>query len=1472
MPKLSKFRVVNLIYNDTRHIYDEIFDFSNGSNGLMLLANGGGKTVLTQMMLQPVIPKTDLKTRKFADYFKNNHRPTLLMNEWLLDSDGGKLLTGLVIQNQVRRKRGQDDDQDVLNITAFVIEYHRAETYNIDNIPVIQRDAQGHRLMRSYDEITADLDKHARKHKGMVSVFNWSDSAEAKRMYQQTLGIYGIIQQEWLDTILKINKEEAGLQSFFNDAKKSETLIQKKILPIIESKLEENNTEKVEIQSLIKSHAQLLVKNDQIIKDEMTYNRFIAESLLYEKDLLELKTSIEALDLAIFQMSRVYYGYKDLSVQLEDEIHQLDEYKKLNRHEQQQIAFEEACFEFYKKWDEKDKLNKEAKQIELDKTDVVYKIQNVKNLKDTQEASKLYKDILQLKEKVSIKQEMLSNMLNEEDVFELDALMAVLLDKYGVEKDRLKAFGTELIEKTKEIEDQAKALDAKVQQLSQEIQSTRDEETKYVTLINHFEEDVNHLNETNTAFKWEKHPLLNEFDRTQLEAYIENIQDKRQKLQDSMETLVVQIETYDNETVENEKILSEEKVALKDFQNEEVNQSRELKKFREKYHFTQQSLEQYGIKSEMFYQIDEVNSLLSNMVEEREGKRHHLILEKAIVTQRMESLKAGQLNALSDDFASFLDTNDIRYEFGYNWLLNYKGDRIPEHLYLQDLAVLPYSLIMDVNDLHRFKEIVKSYHLTMVVPILTHEYIHTILKGESSLGDEVGLYYHTSFDQKLMDVSYREKEIERYKGEIDKIEQDIMLIQKGIEKIRHVDYGYLEFTKVYDSDTEMRLTRQYESVLSDIEQCQEAISHREQFIETTKEKTTFKRKTLEQNKEECHSVTILINRYLELKEEYLTVLTYIEKKNEVHLQTEQNERKLNQLHTEQELQRSNSSENLQKTTANDKALENIELEMIKYGGAIRAGSAQNIIGHPFTLETIQALEAKYAAYHQSHGQVKDIQNLIDEWQKQISEKNGELDKLQVIESDYMAILYDGVKHKLLMDQLQKLEEELKKHETELLRRWAVIETKEKDLTQSGEAILNKYDEVALVSRESIIHIDFKVRKNENQQQYKAFDTQISKYKSLREEVSASLNSFEDSGGDELRENEADVFSIEMTEVEIKDLRKEILQSVKQLRSKLEENKRVLTDSYNKLDIEFNRDNRLLISLFQNLFKGQKIYDYDYSKRVLEQARNSISVMLKKHETDLKNVKESEEKLNDFVLERVTTVYEQLREIDKHSTIEIQDKYQKMLYIEMPKKDTLDTVRLKNYLKSVINYSKHRMEENEVSDIDKYLDNHLSLDKLFDEYLPIRSISVSISKIEQNKVSKIPWEEVGKVSGGEEFVSVFILFISLMSYTRGYQLSRKQSGKVLVMDNPFGPVSSEHLLEPLFKIAKTYDAQLICFTHINTSAITSQFDLIYSLRVVREVGSSKEHVDVKLTKDICSGIEYVESGLFETGEVEQLGWL
>lgn len=63
MPRISKVRIVNFTYNDgNRLIADELFNFTNieGNNALNVLinlANGGGKSVLVQLMMQPILPK-----------------------------------------------------------------------------------------------------------------------------------------------------------------------------------------------------------------------------------------------------------------------------------------------------------------------------------------------------------------------------------------------------------------------------------------------------------------------------------------------------------------------------------------------------------------------------------------------------------------------------------------------------------------------------------------------------------------------------------------------------------------------------------------------------------------------------------------------------------------------------------------------------------------------------------------------------------------------------------------------------------------------------------------------------------------------------------------------------------------------------------------------------------------------------------------------------------------------------------------------------------------------------------------------------------------------------------------------------------------------------------------------------------------------------------------------------------------------
>ena len=104
MPLINKCRIVNFRYNDgKRLIADELFDFCNSSNNsiantLIDMANGVGKTVMVQLMLQPIIPNASVSGRKIQTYFRNSSDHSYILLEWQKDNSNEKLLTGIAME------------------------------------------------------------------------------------------------------------------------------------------------------------------------------------------------------------------------------------------------------------------------------------------------------------------------------------------------------------------------------------------------------------------------------------------------------------------------------------------------------------------------------------------------------------------------------------------------------------------------------------------------------------------------------------------------------------------------------------------------------------------------------------------------------------------------------------------------------------------------------------------------------------------------------------------------------------------------------------------------------------------------------------------------------------------------------------------------------------------------------------------------------------------------------------------------------------------------------------------------------------------------------------------------------------------------------------------------------------------------------------------------------------------------------
>lgn len=101
MSKINSLRFINLNYNNNSMKIDDETFYLGGKNTLLNLRNGGGKSVLVQMVMAPFMGKRkrNMKDRTFDSYFTTSS-PTYILVEWLLEDNAGYLLTGMMVRKR----------------------------------------------------------------------------------------------------------------------------------------------------------------------------------------------------------------------------------------------------------------------------------------------------------------------------------------------------------------------------------------------------------------------------------------------------------------------------------------------------------------------------------------------------------------------------------------------------------------------------------------------------------------------------------------------------------------------------------------------------------------------------------------------------------------------------------------------------------------------------------------------------------------------------------------------------------------------------------------------------------------------------------------------------------------------------------------------------------------------------------------------------------------------------------------------------------------------------------------------------------------------------------------------------------------------------------------------------------------------------------------------------------------------------
>jgi len=229
VPRISRIRIINVNYNNNnRQIGDEIFDFYDGEHALFNLANGGGKTIIIQAILQAIIPKVRLLQRKAHGLLQKSGSPALILIEWKLDNNSSYLLSGI---SMCLKSDNSDENSYSENVDyyTFGYEYKESNECDIRNIALIETLGEQTLRIKKHKEIKEYL-KGLRK-KG-VNLQLYDDDSDGQRNYSKFLKSYGIYKEEWKELVVKINEAESGISNFFSSCNSSKQLMEQWILNI----------------------------------------------------------------------------------------------------------------------------------------------------------------------------------------------------------------------------------------------------------------------------------------------------------------------------------------------------------------------------------------------------------------------------------------------------------------------------------------------------------------------------------------------------------------------------------------------------------------------------------------------------------------------------------------------------------------------------------------------------------------------------------------------------------------------------------------------------------------------------------------------------------------------------------------------------------------------------------------------------------------------------------------------------------------------------------------------------------------------------------------------------------------------------------------------------------------------------------------------------------------------------------------
>ncbi|NEW09918.1 chromosome segregation ATPase [Paenibacillus sp. SYP-B3998] len=1472
MPAISKIRFTNVVYEEGNKRYnDELFHF-DGHNGAILLENGGGKTVFIQTAIQAVLPHTDLAGRKMKDTLSLENGPAHIAIEWILNERPRRYVVTCV--SLFLTATGMDSYR-------YTYDYAALDADSIDQLPFVKESAG---KLRAAD-------------KG--EIHDYYQSMTSKRMnaklpptikeYKQLLEKdYHIIASEW-DRIAKINSSEGGVESFFDECKTTSQLFDRLLIPTVEDAM--SGYEQGEFADTFESHRDSFRRYREL-KEKIEENKKILSELDRYVGFFA-KLDAKQQEYAASQAEAKSYWLLS-NEQKEEETAKLSQFRNQIAACEQKLlllAQKRDSLHIAKQNQERATLETKLNLVEEDMGRTEAKVRATKRLYYSLRLAEYKQQWKQAEERMNyLKQELdqFGSTKEEDDLQEawksnsgqIRSLFETIEQEWQAEEEKLK-------QEMASYEDRKSLEEIVLVELSGQLEDLNKRIIENRSIVEAREKDRESLR---------KHVLANPAVES-MEGSMTGWVQRYQRLDESNVLLVQKNKDLAASKDTSSKDLERISEALKQQYAVCASSEHSLEAFKEAHQAVRSELAAYRPSwARLTFIYDKQSSIEEQLIEDMEKRRQEkeTYLQKERLAFRYIDDYRNQDMFFADIYvAGLLEKWKNQFSLLESGIQYLQGVGLPHRAAMHPLWSV--TLITTEGEVSSVANKLRQYAEDMQFPIqvISSQEASRLANLDAPIAEAEKAWIEPQHWRENVDAV----EFANWKQTIYQKGEEVLSTRKAKEEeLKHTSDRHASFHRfltLYPLETVQEIEKQ--------------VGQNRERVRLLEEEKEVCKKSIRQDEMSMDQQSQIID---EQKDEMVQLQQWIEKGHnylalgkEIDVLSKANDQLVEQSEVIQSKvnSRQRGIEHMESTMESTKArLLYLKLEKATLQGQELYAELMDTL----PIQPKQSLDWLKTERRDLHLKLNHIsqgrQQLEINWSHAKNSKmtlEREMNKLQQEHGDLQ--LNDALAFSTTgEEQMVELLKEQKEQEAQLSRVRSEFARMEKQFDAQEtrvKLLVEQYTEAhsgqqPAVFLEALHVIEEQVqsedtRLKEEQQGLMRMQTQIMGQLTTIEEVLHYLNQYKIMHGFE----NPRVLALLITQEAKVEFLYDRMGIVKNVLAKLSAHTESLEAEENTVKkakgqfIDFCRKHIKDVKLREMAEQGVEQKNNFEDMTVFQQKMNSrIERVNHIAEETMRTHNQQLEQYIVHVHSHLKLIASELRDIPNKTRVKVEDQWKLIYSFHIPEWDELEA---KEYLRKHLEWILTELEKGQYRDdngqefkstVRKEIEKWLDTKQLLHIVLQERPMKVSCRKVtNENNVTKasFSWEQSNNWSGGEKWSKNMTLFLGLLNYVaekRQHIQAHMKRHRTVILDNPFGKASSDHVLNPVFFIAEQLGFQIIALTaHAEGKFLKDYFPVVFSCRLRQAANGNKQVMTKEKEINQAYFRDHAPVSLERLGDVKQL---